>query len=232
MFDPLKVAHNRNLLLRLTLEHKAENFECIHYTLIDNGSQTPVARYTLQHTETRDTLVLEVHKDKEHNFHIRAYRLVETQPFKPVFASMLGVDSIGFFANRENNTERIVYKRLLYPGEKVNIVKYICDTEDLPANPHEFGYTKDGMGNWYLLMEQSSGRLKRFADQSSRRCWEYENSDYTRLLIEKEETYKKPSAFYIYLGKKIVRKQIHIISRPAPLAALLREQKNLYSSHS
>jgi hypothetical protein len=220
VFDPLRIAYNKSLLLQLRLHEERENFQCLHYTLIDNGTSSPVARYTLQNISDSSIVVLEVYKDSEFNFHIEAYQMIEERPFSPRFALMLGTDVIAFKPKNHTGNERALYDRILYPGEEVNVIKYICDISELPVDPYEMGYTRDGNGNWYQILEQSQGRVKKFTDDRFVRCWEYENDEYTRLLIEREEThFQKPNNFYIYLGLTVKREQIHLIENASPLPA-------------
>ncbi len=220
MFDPLRVAQNRSLLLRLKLQQQTEKFRCTDHTTIDNGDKTPVARYTLQNIVTGKYIILEVFKERSRNFHIQAYRMLETYDFTATFAAMLGTPVMAFSPHEDSLSEDTIYNRILASDEKVEIVKYICDTDELPAHPRALGYHRDGNGNWYQLMEQSQGRIKRFTDKKFVRCWEYENSSRKRLLIELSEKMQQKH-FHIYEGIKITRKEINIVHAISPLPTLL-----------
>ncbi len=219
MFDPLRIAYDTTLLIQLKLGPQKEIFQCTHYTRIDSDTPAPVARYTLRQIKNNSTVILEVTKDKRKNFRIKAFQMVEKRPFSPKFAMLLGTEAITFTPKNHPAKPRTIYGRIPYPDEKTDIIKYICDTEELPLHPWEMGYTRDGNGNWYQLLEQSRGRLKRFTDNSAIRCWEYADDDYTRLLIEKEETAQEESKdFLIYLGKTISRAQIHLLNSASTLS--------------
>ena len=211
MFDPLRIACDITLLIQLKLEHQSELFRCIHYTRVKD--EIPIARYTLRQITNNTIVILEVTKNRRKDFRIKAFQMIEKRPFSPQFIMMLGTDSITFKPKNHPTTACNIYGRISYPDEKIDIIKYICDIEDLPLHPWEMGYTRDGNGNWYQLLEQSQGRLRHFSDNSAIRCWEYADDEYTRLLIETEETRQiGKKDFSIYLGRTIHRAQIHLLN--------------------
>ena len=221
MFDPLQIAHNNTLYVQLQIDMEERLFQCIDYRLVESTASNMIARYTLDEIEGYERIVLEVVKDKHNNFQIQAYQMLEEYPFSAAFAAMLGTPMITFTPADTPLHQQDVYKRVLAPDEKIEIVKYICEPNELPAHPKLLGYTKDAHGHWYQLIEQSQGRIKPLTKTNYLRCWEYESEDFTRLLIEREESQSyKADSFQIYLGQKLSRKDIHIVHAPQAKALM------------
>ena len=210
MFDPLGLAKDKKLALKLKLNFK-------EHTFIYNNLQTypgdcsKVARYTLKDTKHNKLIDIEISKDKKNSFHIYAYNLIETKPFNHKLSSILGVDSIQYQSFDDLNT-LTKYHRINYKSEKLEFFKYICDPLTLPIHPASIGYEKDGNGQWYMLIYRSKGRVKKFAPDNYRRSWEYETQNKKRLLVELEESkYIDKNRFHIYNGQQLSRKELKLI---------------------
>ncbi len=210
MFDPLGFLKKEKLALELKLNLKRRTFVCDDLQSF-TGSCAKIARYTLKDRLGGKLIDLEISKDIDKNFHIYAYDLVETKPFSHTFSSILGVDSIGY--NNQNEFDaHTIYRRIRYPGEKLELYKYICDPNTVPTHPSNIGYEQDGEGRWYMLIYRSNGRVKKFAPDNLKRSWEYETTDKKRLLIELNETQKIDKRFFhIYNGSKLERKELKLI---------------------
>ncbi len=213
MFDPFRLAYSKTRCLRIGNGPETTLYRSLSWHTIAEKNGRKIARYRLQNVYDRsEIVVLEVHRDQSRNFHIHAYRLIEDYPFNPSFAAMLGTPVITFTPQHEEGQGKEIYERVVTPGEKIEIVKYICEPENLPAPPWMLGYTRDAHGHWYQLIEQSQGRLKSLSKSIALRCWEYESEDRTRLLIEREERKREHAeSFQIYLGKELSRREIHIV---------------------
>ena len=213
MFDPLGLLKSQSRMLHLSTDAYLRRFHCVDFRSVYNYSCPVVARYSLKEIEHGNRIELEVCKDKSHNFHIYAYRPVETKHFNTSLLAVLGTDSIGFVENRgEDVTDTTIYRRILHPEEKVDTYKYYCDEEELLESPYDLGYNRDGNGRWYMLMTRSQGIRKHFYNDEVRRCWEYENDAQIRLLIELSESAREDEKrFYIYQGEAVSRDQIHIV---------------------
>ncbi len=212
MFDPLGLFKAQSRMLHLATKTALRRFRCVDFRSVYNYNCPVVARYILEEIDQGDRIELEVCKDRAHNFHIFAYTPVESKSFSTSLLSVLGTDSIGFMERREENVTHTIYRRILHPGEKVDIYKYYCDLEELDGDPYDLGYNLDGNGRWYMLMSRSQGMRKHFYNDEIRRCWEYEDESSSRLLIElSESTPTNEKRFYIYRGEALSRDQIHIV---------------------
>ncbi len=212
MFDPLGLLKKENLALKLKTNLKERTFICQDLQTY-TGDCARVARYALKDIANSDSIDIEISKDKDNSFHIFAYDLIETKPFSHTFNSILGVDSIGYNALDDFNTHTL-YHRISYPNEKLELFKYICDTQTIPIHPSDIGYEQDGEGRWYMLIYRSNGRVKKFTANDQRRSWEYETQNQKRLLVELNETKKiDESYFHIYNGQKLDRRELKLVRR-------------------
>ncbi len=212
MFDPLGLLKKSDLALKLKAGFKHNLFICCD---LQNhmDDYTKVARYTLKDIRDNKSIDIEISKDKNNNFHIFAYDLIETKPFSHTFSSILGVDSIGY-NNLDNFNTHTLYHRINYPNEKLELYKYICDTETIPTHPSNIGYEQDGEGRWYMLIYRSNGRVKKFTPDDQRRSWEYETQNQKRLLVELNENKKiDESYFHIYNGQKLNRRELKLVEQ-------------------
>ncbi len=213
MFDPLGLIKGKRVALRLCRHGQSHTYKAVDHTFTIPYSSTAITRYTLQNVDNEDQIELEVSKDRYNNFHISAYELIEMRDFSSILLSILGTETIGFMPQNQTAFTNKLYHRILSEDERLEECKYLCDEADLDDHPQNLGYTQDGNGHWYMMMQQSSGRTKHFYRQPPKRCWEYEDEKGERLLIElNAPTEKEESFFGIYQGRKIIREELRIIS--------------------
>ena len=214
MFDPLGLFKNRSRMLRLKMEDSDAEYRSLGCSVTGDTANAPIARYLLQACDDESTVELELAKDRANNFIIYAYRLIEEKCFCPGLYAMLGTEAIGFASDNDAHRDDTRYRRILYRDEQVESCKYLCDPQEMPEHPAALGYTKDGNGNWYMMMTRSGGRLKQFDNRTERRCWEYESPRGKRLLFELEEETRQ---LYIYRGERLQRHHIRIVTSRMPL---------------
>lgn len=213
MFDPLGLVKGNGVALRLCQRGDYHTYRSVVHTFTIPWSMASITRYRLEDLEGAHQIELEVSKDREQNFHICAYELIEMRDFSAGLLSILGTETIGFIPGNQAALSNRLYHRILTEDEELETCKYLCDEEDLDDLPENLGYTRDGNGNWYMMMQRSSGRTKHFYRQPPKRCWEYEDDNGERLLIElNAASVHEASHFEIYLGRKILREELHVVS--------------------
>ena len=229
MFDPLGLVRENSLALRLHMEGCSCTCRCTGHLFASTPAGAMVTRYLLEEEETQEELMLEVVRDARNDFHIHAYRLIEMRDFSIDLLAILGTESIGFLPQGHTPLGDTLYSRIMSEDERLETCKYICDPAELEEDPYTLGYTRDGYGNWYMMLERSAGRLRHFGPEERRRGWEYENGEGERLLIELDcggAGEERPGAFSIYLGRALRREQIGVISQRSHIATLTRKERS------
>ena len=227
MFDPLGLAKGNCVALQFCKLGDHRTYHAVTHTFTIPYSLTSITRYRLQENDGTHEIELEVSKDREQNFHICAYELIEVRDFSAGLLSILGTETIGFMPQNQSALTNRLYHRILAEDEQLETCKYLCDEDDLEELPENLGYTRDGNGNWYMMMQRSGGKAKHFYQEPPKRCWEYEDENGQRLLIElNSATESEESNFGIYLGRKILREELHILSpRDQHITLPSREQE-------
>jgi len=233
MFDPLNLATQTKHLVQLSIDNMDKYFICKNIENITHLHKSNTVRYHLQDMDNNQNYILELHKDKNQNFHIHYYKLLEQKPYSHVFISILGTQSIGYQLKTDKNEHFGIYNIVTNKNEKLTTYKYIADIDDLEKHPSFYGYKKDANNNWYILMQKSKGILKNFTNNQIKRSWTYQQATNT-LLIEIDEKSKQEKKYFdIFHGKALKRTEIKLIpwlqkNETNKLQELLRNETSIY----
>jgi len=212
MFDPLMLIAHSDVQVELYDGIQPERFICTKIEHLQEQDIIFLTRYQLQSVQTQRQISLDVTKDQKHDFHFMSYELVEKKSFNASFLSILGTTTLGYSDPSVDKQNHTLYQYLPHKKEKIEVVKYIADPEELGSNLQAYGYNKDANGQWYCLVSISHGNVKHFSKTQKRRSWEYEANQENRLLIEINESLSiKHRNIYIYQGFKLQRRDIHLI---------------------
>ncbi len=207
MFNPLSLKENDNLQLSTILNSPKESFICEEVLNFTDAQNSEACRYKLISKLDYKEIWLEVKKDRAHNYQLFYYKKVEELEYDPSFLALVGTQSIGYFSPNSNTKEQVIYSRISKKGEIVMPIKHLVSEDELPSNPLENGYFKDGNDNWYFMTKRSEGTLKNFSNKLKKRSWEYKYEQ-NRLLIEMQDFDNTLKNIIIYEGKEIERKNI------------------------
>lgn len=201
MFNPLALeTHNK-------IELDTVTYSCNNIVNFTDAQGSIACRYQLIDELNQKEIWLEVKKDRGHNYQLFSYEKVQEMEYDPSFLALVGTPSIEYHSPREKDTSQAIYNRVQKKGEIVMPVKHIILQEDLPKEPNENGYYKDGNGNWYFMTKRSEGTLKRFDNNLKKRSWEYRH-EHNRLLIEMQDENNALTNITIYEGYEIQRKNL------------------------
>ncbi len=207
MFNPLSLTENDHLQLSPNSNSIKESFICKQVLNFTDAQNSKACRYQLLSILDKKEIWIEVKKDRAHNYQLFYYKKVEELEYDPSFLALVGTQSIGYFSPNSNNKEQIVYDRIPKKGELVMPIKHLVSEDELPDNPLENGYSKDGNKNWYFMTKRSEGTLKNFSNKLRKRSWEYK-FEQNRLLIEMQDLGNTLKDITIYEGQEIERRQI------------------------
>ncbi|HIP01965.1 MAG TPA: hypothetical protein EYH01_05460 [Campylobacterales bacterium] len=209
MFNPLALEINNHLQLSSTLKSEKKLYICQQILNFTDAQASVACRYQLLRKSDEKEIWLEVKKDRAHNYQLFYYEKVQELEYNPSFLALVGTSTIGY--QNPNETEQTIYNRIPKKGESIMPIKHLVSEDELPENPKEEGYSKDGNGNWYFMTRRSEGTLKNFGSNLKKRSWEYKNEQ-TRLLIEMQDENNALTDIIIYEGREIERKNLKKIS--------------------
>lgn len=207
MFNPLSLKENDSLQLNAILNSPKESFICKEVLNFTDAQNSKACRYKLISKLDYKEIWLEVKKDRAHNYQLFYYKKVEELEYDPSFLALVGTQSIGYFSPNSNTKEQVIYNRIPKKGEIVMPIKHLVSEDELPNDPLENGYFKDGNNNWYFMTKRSEGTLKNFSNKLKKRSWEYKYEQ-NRLLIEMQDFDNTLKDIIIYEGKEIERRNI------------------------
>jgi len=211
MFNPLSLNQNDYLQLKSNHLEIKESYVCKNILNFSDAQKSLACRYLLKRLSDKKEIWLEVKKDRAQNYQLFYYEEVEQLEYSSSFLSLAGVETIAYKKADKSESEQTIYNRIKKKGEEVMSIKHITSKDELPKNPYENGYHKDGNGNWYFITKKSKGTLKNFDNNQKRRSWEYKYDD-KRLLIEMEDINNTLTDIIIYEGKEIKRRDIKKIA--------------------
>ncbi len=207
MFNPISLHQDDYLQLKGNNLKEKESYVCKNILNFSDAQKSLACRYLLQRLNDKKEIWLEVKKDRAQNYQLFYYEEIQQLEHSSSFLSLAGVETIAFKKPDKSENEQTIYSRVKKKGEEVMSIKHITSKDELPKNPYENGYNKDGNGNWYFMTRKSKGTLKSFDNNQKRRSWEYKHND-SRLLIEMEDINNTLSNITIYEGKEIKRRDI------------------------
>jgi len=208
MFNPLALEKNHFIELKISQNMKKELYICQNISNFRDSQNSLATRYELLRKEDNKEIYLEVKKDRALNYQLFYYEVVQEMEYNPSFMALIGTSTIGYNPPDAKHASQVIYNRISKKGEDTMPIKYIVEDSEIPANPSQEGYYKDGHGNWYFMTKKSKGTLKEFDNNLKKRSWEYKNNQ-NRLLIEVENQ----DNIIIYEGREIARrdlKKVHI----------------------
>ncbi len=201
MFNPLALEKESQI------ELKKVPYSCQNIINFTDAQGSVACRYQLIRTFDQKEIWLEVKKDRALNYQLFSYEKVQEMEYDPSFLALVGTSTIGYHNPSEKHAPQTVYNRIHKKGETVMPVKHLVSEDELPEDPIENGYYKDGNGNWYFMTKRSEGTLKRFDNNLKKRSWEYKHQ-HDRLLIEMQDDNDTLTGITIYEGKEIERRSL------------------------
>jgi hypothetical protein len=190
-------------------------FKCKETERYYNQYNYPSFRYILESQSNFGEYILDIGKCYNKDIKILCYKKLETMEFDQNFLSLVGTSPLGYHHPDMKNIDFILYNIVKTPLSESDDLKYIVLNEELPNNPQDHGYLKDGNGNWYFLAKRDLGTLIEFEDHF-KRVWEYKQDDNERLLIEIEalknswEYMRKKPNINVFSGKRLKRREIKL----------------------
>jgi hypothetical protein len=207
MFNPLSLEKNSHIQLSIHENELKKLYICLDSVNFADASNSNACRYQLVRVGDGKEVWLEVKKDRALNYQLFYYEKVEELEYDPSFLALVGSSTIGYHNPNIKSTKQVVYNRIQKRGEVVMPVKHLVSEDELPKNPYENGYYKDGNDNWYFMTKKSEGTLKKFDNNLQKRSWEYKNNQ-SRLLIEMKDLNNSLTDIVIYEGKEIARRDL------------------------
>ncbi len=208
------LALEKEMFIEMDIKNKKAIFKCEEIITYENGLNFPSTRYLLSHEGER--YILDVQKDSMKNISLTCYHLIEKMEFDLNFLSLVGTSPLGYHNPKIPNIDYILYEKLEKYHDDNEMIKFMVTKEELPENPEEAGYYKDGNGHWYFMTTRTKGALRKF-DDDYKLTWEYKQEKDERLLIEMQafknmqEYIQKQPPIYIYEGKSLHRRDIKIM---------------------
>jgi len=180
-----------------------------------NQFNYPSYRYYLRSLITYDTYILDVQKCYNQDIKLLCIKEEERLEYDQNFLSLVGTSPLGYNHKELQHIDFILYNIVSNPMSSFETIKYIVDKDELPSNPEEKGYLKDGNNNWYFLAKKDDGAIIKF-ENAYKRVWEYKQDEDQRLIIETKalksewEYIKIRPDISIYIGKRLHRRDIRL----------------------
>jgi hypothetical protein len=207
MFNPLSLKKDQFIELKISPKSKKELYICQKISNFTDAQDSIACRYHLVREENKKEIYLEVKKDRALNYQLFYYEIVQEMEYNPSFLALIGTSTIGYNKPDEIQTAQTIYNRIPKKGETTMSIKHLVTEDELPENPIEDGYSKDGNGNWYFMTKKSEGTLKKFDNNLKKRSWEYKH-ERNRLLIEMQTDKNSFKNITIYEGHEIARRDL------------------------
>ncbi len=207
MFNPLALKINNHIRLSTLSESKKELYICKEILNFTDAQKSIASRYQLFRESDSKEIWLEVKKDRALNYQLFYYEKVEELASDPSFLSIIGTSAIKYQNPHLKDSTLTLYNRVPKKGEVIMPIKHLIEEDDVPENPQEYGYFKDGNNNWYFMTKRSEGTLKNFDNNLKKRSWEYKH-EHHRLLIEMQDESDSLNEITIYTGREIERKNL------------------------
>lgn len=203
MFNPLALKIDDYIQLSTKEEDPKSLFMCNDVTCFKDTLGAFACRYRLRRTTDGQEIWLEVKKDRALNYQLFYYEVIEEMPYNPSFLAMVGTSTLGYQNPKLRSQSQIIFNRIPKKGEVLMPIKYIVTEDELPENPQDNGYHRDGNGFWYFMTKRSEGAIHHFSNQFTKRTWEYKHNQ-ERLMIEVSDF----EAITIYEGREIARRDL------------------------
>ncbi len=208
MFNPLSLEQDECIELKGNTFEK-EVFSCIEILNFCDAQKSLACRYRLLGLETKREIWLEVKKDRAQNYQLFYYEEVEYIENSTIFLSLAGIETLAYQKPYEDKKK--IYSIVPKKGEELIEIKHLVSEDELPPNPLQNGYNKDGNSNWYFMTKRSKGTIKNFDNSIKKRSWEYKYNQ-NRLLIEIDDIDNRLQDITIYEGEELARRDIKKIS--------------------